>query len=182
MPLKKPITGVVPVPEKGEWKKRIDRFIKEHPLAFDYELEKGYMAPILVCEDGFEDLANQLRNMGAVPFPLGDTRDFSIKVSNVGNAPSFSAYIELFEGPYNPAPLREFRLCDYKVGTINPGQTVTVTLSWTRQLETGTIAAVCFDLFLDPRGIDTIEVIIPHPNHVSAHHFDQYMPYMLQTP
>ncbi|NUO00122.1 MAG: hypothetical protein HUU01_05850 [Saprospiraceae bacterium] len=151
--------GVVTTPETGEWKKLIDEYLKLHPINFQYNPEKGFLAPRLVCDSNFgPDLGT-----------IGEPGEVKVIVNNIGNGPSFFTYVAVYEGPSGYThPLRDYRLSDYKIISINPGQTIDVKLKWTRLLTTGRIAGVCFDPFLDPRGFDTLYQ--RHPHITSVHY------------
>lgn len=167
---------IIPTPDRGEWKTLIDRFAREHPVVVKYDKDRGFMAPRLVCVTDYEDLAIQLRNI--VVLPLGDTAEFSVKVGNAGNGVSYFAYVELYECPQSfPFPLKECRLSDYRIKTINPGQTVNVALNWTRTRAGGTIIAACFDPFFDPLGIDTVDIsTASSSDHCSLIAFYEHLP------
>jgi len=156
-----PGTGVIISPEPGPWKDGIDAYIKEHPVDYHPDPEKGFMAPRLKCNSNF---GPEIRNLA-----VGDSGIVTVRVTNKGNGASFSSYVEVYEGPWGYThPLRDYRLCDYRALTINPGQTVDVKLNWTRLLANGRIVGVCFDPFLDPRGFTLVE----HFNdHITSIHY-----------
>lgn len=156
-----PGTGIVSTPEPGEWKELIDDFIKTHPVDFQYDPDKGFMAPCLKCTSNF---APEIRDLD-----IGESTTVTVRVTNKGNGISFATYVEIYEGPVGYThPLRDYRLCDYKIITINPGQTMDVKLSWNRLLPQGRIVGVCFDPFLAPRGFRLVE---QYNDHITSIHY-----------
>jgi hypothetical protein len=156
-----PGNGIVASPEPGKWKELIDGYIKEHPIDFQYNPDKGFMAPKLKCTSNF---GPDIRDLG-----LGETATVTVPVTNNGNGISFAAFVEIYEGPAGYThPLRDYRLCDYKITTINPGQTLNVKLNWNRLLSYGRIVGICFDPFLDPRGFQLVEQF---NNHITSLHY-----------
>jgi hypothetical protein len=156
-----PGTGIVSTPERGEWKTLIDEFIKEHPVDFQRDPDKGFMAPRLDCTSNF---GPEIRDLD-----VGDSTMVTVTVTNKGNGVSFTSYVEVYEGPWGYThPLRDYRLCDYKIVTINPGQTVDVQLNWSRLLHLGRVVGVCFDPFLDPRGFHLVE---QYNDHITSIHY-----------
>ena len=154
-------TGIVSTPELGKWKELIDDYIKTHPVDFHYNPDKGFMAPRLECTSNF---GPEIRNL-----ELGERGMVTVKVTNKGNGISFTTYVKVYEGPTGYThPLKDYRLCDYKSVTINPGQTVDVKLNWTRLLHKGRIVGVCFDPFLDPRGFQLVE---QYNDHITSVHY-----------
>lgn len=150
-----PGTGIVSTPEPGKWKGLIDDYIKTHPVDFHYNPDKGFMAPRLECTSNF---GPEIRDLD-----LGDSATVTVRVTNKGNGISFATYVEVYEGPGGYThPLRDYRLCDYKIITINPGQTVDVKLNWNRLLIQGRTVGVCFDAFLDPRDFHLVEQCNDH--------------------
>jgi len=138
--------GIVPSPEPGEWKKLIDEYIRTHPVDFQYDPDKGFAVPRLECTDW------DTTELRAVRPHIGESAWLTVMVANRGNGASYSAYVQLWEGPFGyDVPWRDRRLCDFRILTINPGQTVPVRLCYTRQRESCMFDVVCFDPFLDPR-------------------------------
>lgn len=138
--------GIVPPPEPGEWKGLIDEYIREHPIDYQPDPEKGFAAPKLDFTDW------DITELRTVRPHIGESVWITLRVTNRGNSTSFSTYVQLYEGPIwgYGIPWRDHRLCDYRILTIDPGQTIDVKLRWTRQLEDGGIRGLCFDPFLDP--------------------------------
>jgi len=156
-----PGTGTVSTPEPGEWKELIDEYIRTHPVDFQYDPDKGFMSPELDCTSNF---GPEIRDLD-----LGEPGTVTVRVTNKGNGISFSTYVEVYEGPVGYThPLRDYRLCDYRVITMNPGQTVDVRLNWVRLLSRGRIVGVCFDPFLDPRGFYRVE---QYNDHITSVHY-----------
>jgi len=156
-----PSMGIVPTPEPGEWKKKIDDYIKTHPINFQFNSEKGFASPRLECTSHF---GPEIINIG-----VGDSTWVTVRVTNVGNGVSFFSYIQVYEGPRGyTSPVRDYRLSDYRIITINPGQTVDVKLYWSRLLANGRIVGVCFDPFLDPRGFSLME---QYHTHITSIHY-----------
>jgi hypothetical protein len=157
-----PGTGIVSPPEPGKWKELIDEYIKTHPVDFHYDPDKGFVAPRLKCRSNF---GPEISDIG-----VGESRTVTVRVTNKGNGISFSTYVEVYEGPGGYThPLRDYRLCDYKIITINPGQTVDVKLNWTRLLPRhGRVVGVCFDPFLDPRGF---QLVGQYHDHITSIHY-----------
>ncbi len=146
---------VVVTPEPGAWKPAIDEWVRDHPVNFQYDPGKGFMAPRLKCTSNFGPEIRRLE--------LGEPGTVTVVVTNCGNGISFNALVEAYEGPGGyTAPLRAYRLCDSRALTICPGQTVKVDLRWSRQLQRGRCVGVCFDPFLDPRGFSLVEQYNPH--------------------
>lgn len=147
-----PGTGIVSTPEPGKWKESIYNYAKTHPVNFRYNPDKGFMAPRLECTSKFGPDAMFLVEY----LSLGDSATVTVRVTNKGNGISFACYVEVYDGP-GGLSLEDYRLCDYKIITINPGQTVDVKLNWNNRLPRGRIVGVCFDPFLDPRGFHLVE-------------------------
>lgn len=159
-----PGTEIVSTPEPGEWKGLIDEFIKEHPIDFQYDPDKGFMAPRLDCTSSF---GPEIRDLD-----VGDSTTVTVRVTNKGNGISFTSCVQVYEGPGGYShPLRDYRLCDYRILTINPGQTVDVKLNWNRLLSKGRIVGVCFDPFLDPRGFHLVE---QYNDHITSIHYGHW--------
>jgi len=119
------------------------------------------MAPRLKCTSNF---GPEIRYLD-----VGDSTTVTVWVTNNGNGISFATYVEIYEGPVGySSPRSDYRLCDYKIVTINPGQTVEVKLSWNRLLQRGRIVGVCFDPFLDPRGFYLME---QYNDHITSIHY-----------
>ena len=156
-----PTDGAHTSPEPGEWKPLIDEYIREHPLDYQYDPDKGFMRPQLVCTSNF---GPEIRDLG-----VGDPGTVTVQVTNQGNGISFNAQVEAYEGPggYSHS-LRDYRLCDYQVLTICPWQTMDVKLRWNRLLEKGRCVGVCFDPFLDPRGFTVVE---QYNSHITSIHY-----------
>lgn len=156
-----PGTDIIPTPAPGEWKTLIDKYIEEHPIDFQYDAEKGFMAPRLDCTSNF---GPDIRNLS-----VGESTEVTVIVTNKGNGISYNSYVEIYEGPWGYVhPLRDYRLCDYQIVTINPGQTVNIKLEWQRLLSKGRIVGVCFDPFLDPRGFQLVE---QYNDHITSLHY-----------
>jgi|GEM_PF-4875511 len=156
-----PSTGTISTPEPGRWKELIDDYIHTHPVEFTYDPDKGFMAPLLECTSNF---GPEIRNLD-----LGNPGTVTVRVTNKGNGISFTTYVEVYEGPRGYVhPIRDYRLCDYKMITINPGQTVDVELNWIRLLPRGRIVGICFDPFLDPRGFRLAE---QYNDHITSIHY-----------
>ncbi|MFH0772160.1 MAG: hypothetical protein V1933_06040 [Candidatus Omnitrophota bacterium] len=153
--------GIVSTPEEGKWKDLIDDYIKTHPVDFHYDPKRGFMAPRLKCTSNF---GPEIRDLD-----LGEPAIVTVKVTNKGNGISFDSYVGVYEGPVGYTHLlRDYRLCDYKVITINQGQTVNVKLNWSRLLTHGRIVGICFDPFLDPRGFRLVE---QYNDHITSVHY-----------
>lgn len=149
-------------PEPGSWKPGIDDWIADHPVDFQPDPGKGFMAPRLKCTSNF---GPEIRRLA-----LDEPGAVTVTVSNFGNGISFNAVVEAYEGPGGyTSPLRAYRLCDSRVLTICPGQTVDVALRWSRRLERGRCVGVCFDPFLDPRGFTLVEQFNPHITSIHYH-------------
>lgn len=156
-----PGTEFIAAPMQARWKRLIDRYIKEHPLDFRYNWDKGIEVPRLECTSNF----GQWNSLN-----IGVSATETITVTNKGNGISFSSYVEIYEGPFGFGhPLRDYRLCDYRILTVNPGQTVDVKLQFNRLLAKGSIVGVCFDPFLDPLGFHLVEQI--HHDHITSKHY-----------
>lgn len=152
---------VIGTPEPGEWKDIIDEYIREHPIDFPQDPDKDYAAPKLDCSSNF---GPEIRDAG-----LAEPVTVTVPVKNKGNGISFSAYVQVYEGPVGYiSPLSAYRLCDYKIITIHPGQTQDVKLIFTRLLDRGRIVGVCFDPFLDPRGFNLVE---QYNDHITSIHY-----------
>lgn len=157
-------TRFVPTPEFGEWKELIDVYTKECPPDFQYDPDKGFMAPRLECTSNF---GPEIRNLN-----VGESTTVTVTITNKGNGISFCSYVEVYEGPRGYThPLREYRLCDYKIVTINPGQTLDVKLNWSRLLTSGRCVGICFDPFLDPRSFQLVE---QYHDHITSIHYINY--------
>jgi hypothetical protein len=150
-----PGQDIISPPQAGKWKDRIDDFFKNHPPDFHHDPDKGFMKPLLTCTSNFGPEIIHLNT--------GDTATVTVTVTNEGNGPSFFTYVEIYEGPSGYThPLQDYRLCDYRVLTLYPGQTADVKLRWNRLLAKGRIVGVCFDPLMDPRGFHVVEQYNPH--------------------
>lgn len=160
-----PDNGFVHTPAYGKWKELIDDYFKEHPLDFQYNQDLGFMAPLLECK--------ATKNFGEMSgLKIGDSTTVSVTVINKGNGISFCTCIETYEGPFGWShPLQKYRLCDYKIITINPGETLEVKLKWDRSLGDGSIVCICYDPFLDPRGF---QIVNSRHDHIDLRHFRAY--------
>ncbi len=85
--------------------------------------------------------------------PLGVPGKLGLTVSNEGNFPSWTCYVELYDSPPPPEPasFAELELRDRQILSLQPGETRTVALNWVRQRPRGMAFAVCYDPLLDPR-------------------------------
>lgn len=156
-----PGIGVISVPEPGRWKVLIDEYTEEHPVDFHYDVDKGFAVPRLACTSRFAHVGG---------FRVGDSVTETVAVINNGNGISFSSYVEIYEGPFGFGHrLRDYRLCDYRILTINPRQTVDVQLQCNRLLTKGSIVVVCFDPFLDPLGFHLVEQV--QHDHITSEHY-----------
>ncbi len=150
-----PETDVVVTPEPGAWKPAVDEWVRDHPLDFHPDPDKGFMAPRLKCRSNF---GPEIRDL-----EVGQAATVTVRVTNLGNGTSFNAHVASYEGPGGYThPLRDYRLCDSRVVGVCPGQTVDVRLNWSRLLEQGRCVGVCFDPFLDARGFSLVEQYNPH--------------------
>jgi hypothetical protein len=108
--------------------------------------------PYLQCTSAF---GPQVRNLA-----LNQTAEVSFTVFNHGNAPSWSCYVELYEGPgftYS-APLSDCRLTGRKIIAILPGQRMDVKLPWQpTRANNGRILGVTYDPMFDPRNFTVVE-------------------------
>jgi hypothetical protein len=158
-----PGTGILSTPEQGHWKGLIDDYLATHPIDFQYNSDKGIMTPRLECT---ADFGPEMRAIA-----VGDSGMVTVRVTNKGNGISFACYVQVYEGPHvttvSDNPLQDYRLCDYKIMTINPGQTVDVKLSLNRFLAEGSVVGVCFDPFQDPRGFHLIDYSHDHVTFVN---------------
>ena len=156
-----PEGGTVSTPEPGPWKDQIDEYIRDHPVDFQFDPDKGFMSPSLECTSNFGPEIRHLQ--------LGESGIVTVTVTNNGNGISFSTYVEIYEGPVGYThPRSDYRLCDYRIITINPGQTADVKLHWNRLLARGRIVGVCFDPFMDPRGFHLVE---QYNDHITSIHY-----------
>jgi len=139
-----PGAAIVPTPEPDEWKGLIDEYIRAHPIDYQPDPEKGFAAPKLHISLWDRDPKDSP--------DIGESQWQTFRVTNRGNSTSFSTYVQVYEGGENVfgVPWREFRLCDYRILTIGPGQTIDVKLRFTRQLGFLRCLGLCFDPFLDP--------------------------------
>jgi hypothetical protein len=156
-----PETDVVVTPEPGTWKPAIDEWIRDHPLDFHYDPDRGFMAARLECTSNF---GPEIRDI-----EVGESTTVTVKVTNRGNGVSFNAIVGAYEGPGGYThPLPAYRLCDSRVLCICPGQALDVRLNWSRLLEKGRCVGVCFDPFLDPRGFSLVE---QYNKHITSIHY-----------
>jgi len=158
-----PCPGPGPLtPETPKWKRDAGQWWDERRRQREKEKEdarargehRGRVAvprPYLRCTSAF---GPQVRNL-----QLNQPANVSFTIVNDGNAPSWSCYVELYEGPgYTyQARLSEYRLTGRKVVTIHPGQTREVTLPWQPTRATnGRILGVVYDPMFDPRSFDVV--------------------------
>lgn len=154
------ITRIERVPE---WKQRIDDFAETHPIDFEYDPEKGFMTPSLVCTSiSFSQLRSSLF-------------EITVSVTNKGNGISFSSYLETYVRRKTRYGYEPFWLYDYRILTINPGQIVNVKLEFKLYwLGNEKIVGVCYDPILDPRGFQIEELnddihlneLVKHNDHI----------------
>ena len=148
-------TGIVPIPKDGNWKALIRKYLKKHPAPQRFDKEKGSAVPRLHCTSNFGPELQAI--------PAGQTGWVTVKVWNAGNGVSHNAFVQVYEGPYGySSPVSSYRLSDYKIIVLNPGQSVDVKLRFTRRMENARIVATCFDPFLDPRDYAVMEQFNPH--------------------
>lgn len=156
-----PSVRLVMTPELGNWKNLIDEYVKTHPVGYQVKNGKNFMAARLECDSNF---GPEIQDLG-----FGDVGTVTVRVTNKGNGISYAAYVQIYEGPWGYThPLSDYRLCDYSVLTINPGQTMDAKLNWNRLLDKGRIVGVCFDPFLDPRGFHLVE---QYHDHITSMHY-----------
>lgn len=168
------ITRIERVPE---WKQRIDEFAETHPIDFEYDPEKGFMAPSLVCT--LISVRWLIRRIKILISPW-----VTISVTNSGNGISFSSYVEVYARRFGYNSAKYFRLSNYRVLTINPGQTVNVRMEldyeisslWLdkhKKIKEEKIVGVCYDPILDPLGFRVKELndrqlseLVKHNDHI----------------
>ncbi len=115
---------------------------------------KPFVAPRLKITSNFSGIRD---------VAIGESKTVTMTVINKGNGTSFASYVAVYDGPCGFRKevhhLSEYKLCDYRIMTIIPGQTVEVKLTWRRSLPTGQLVGVCFDPFYDQRDFDYVEDI-----------------------
>jgi len=89
--------------------------------------------------------------------PPNNTCNVSVSVRNEGNAASYFTVVDLYEGPFmfiTSNLVKDCKLRDRKILTLQPGEEKVVTLQYTRELLSGQAVGICYDPFLDPRNFD----------------------------
>ncbi|HEY43861.1 MAG TPA: hypothetical protein G4O11_07755 [Anaerolineae bacterium] len=146
------------------WKRLIHEYVEQHPVKFHYEQCKGFASPRLVVTAKFPFFGT------SDVFSVRNFRKLIVNVTNNGNGISFSTYVEVFEGPLGFGHrLIDYRLCSYQILTVNPGQTVTISMRYNRLMRSGSLVVVCFDPFLDPLGFHIVEQ--KHHDHLTSWHY-----------
>lgn len=81
----------------------------------------------------------------------------SFTVWNDGTYPSWTCYVEVYEGPRGFAnPLSAYSLRGRSIITLQPGERREVMLPWVRERSTGRIVGLVFDPLLDPRDFEVV--------------------------
>ena len=83
---------------------------------------------------------------------IGESVDVVVPVINLGNKTTRNLVIEVYEGPYADSfTLAEGQLRDRKGPfTLHPGVITGFAMTFTREFEQGSSAAICYDPFFDP--------------------------------
>jgi hypothetical protein len=153
-------TKPVPIPEPGKWSEGIDAWIKEHGGETPGK-ENRRPRPYL---DISAILAPQISAYG-----VGEAGIITVNVWNGGNVPSWSCYVEVYEGPGGyTTSLNGYVLKGQQIVNLHPGQHRDVSLPWVRGNTTGRIVAMVYDPILDPRGFTVVPQVDRHV--VSIHY------------
>lgn len=80
-------------------------------------------------------------------YPLNQWGEVAFVVQNKGNAPSWSCYVEIYEGPWGAygVSFGDMKLKDRKVVTVRVGQKEEVVLKWMATQVPGHIIIRCYD-------------------------------------
>ena len=157
-----PEGGQIHTPAFGEWKEQIDKYIQDNPIDFQFDPDKGFMAPKLEIQS---NLFPEVKN-----FVIGKPHPVTLSVANKGNGISFSTKVQLFIGYGSVtinSPLRDYTLSDEITTTVNPMQTKELQLKLMLIDVPRLIVGVCYDLFLDPRGFSTFDPLDRYHDHVT---------------
>jgi len=159
------ITGVIkPVrpDSRDDWRKKMAIYFKENPNKYRPDKDKGIALPQLNCTSNF---GPQIRDAG-----IGEETTVTVKLMNEGTGPSFFTYVQIYEGPrgYN-SPVSDYRLCDEKIVSIQPGQTRDVDLLFWREKTSARIVGICFDPMLDRRDFALVE---QYNRHITSVHYN----------
>ena len=85
--------------------------------------------------------------------PLNQWGEISVAIENKGNAPSWSCFVELYEGPWSAYDVRyeKMRLTGRKIIAIQPGEIKEVVLAWQKtRVNNGHLIMRCYDPIQDP--------------------------------
>ena len=133
-------------PEKGKWKHLIDCWLEEREKEREKELDEcgreirelERPRPYLSIDRGPGTPVHPFyfTNLG---IPI--TVDFSVQ--NSGNFPSWTCYVDLYEGPEDDLlPIYNYTLRGREIVSLHPGEEKIVALPWVRELTTGRAVAL----------------------------------------
>jgi hypothetical protein len=93
----------------------------------------------------------------------------SLTVRNDGNAPSWTCYVELYEGPWGYIrPLGDYRLRGRAIVSLCPGERRDVLVPWVRRETAARIVGIVFDPLLDPKDF---ALVGQHNRHITSVHY-----------
>lgn len=153
-------------PRPGDWKDQIEGWwrhrkkdreedgtlhVPEHPIP----------KPFLDCTSHF---GPQIQALG-----LNEPGMVSFTVWNDGNAPAWTCYVELYEGPAGYShPLRDYDLRGRTIVSLRPGERRDVAVPWVRKRTSARIVGVVFDPLLDPKDFELVE---QYNRHITSVHY-----------
>jgi hypothetical protein len=169
-PPKEPGRPVRP-PKPGKWSEAIKAWIAEHEREDedDYEIDANGKKhrrprrprPYLDATSSFGPQISALA--------VGEPGTVSMTVSNDGNCPAWTCYVEVYEGPGGYThPLSEYEMRGQQIVTLHPGEKRVISLPWVRQGRTGRVVGLVYDPLLDARGFAVVE---QYNRHITSIHF-----------
>lgn len=123
--------------------------------------EKPIPKPFLDCSSKF---GPQLRALA-----LNEPGEVSFTVWNDGNAPAWTCYVEVYEGPSGySSPLSAYGLRGRRIISLRPGERREVRLPWVRREASARIVGIVFDPLLDPKDFTLVE---QRNRHITSVHY-----------
>jgi hypothetical protein len=153
-------------PRSGQWKDAIGEWWtrRKRERADDGTLHvptRPIPKPFLGCTSNFGPQVSALA--------LNQPGNVSLTVRNDGNAPSWTCYVELYEGPWGYIhPLGDYQLRGRAIVSLCPGERRDVLVPWVRRESAARIVGIVFDPLLDPKDF---ALVGQHDRHVTSVHY-----------
>ena len=146
------------LPGQGKWKNNLKDWITKKKTEQDRRDQKGegdYIPlPHLNCTGGFI-----VRDISTFPQDfVGSIEGASFTVWNDGDYPSYTCYVEIYEGPVGYShPLIDYELKDRKIISLYPGERRTIERKFGNKIKNGSIVGIVFDPIKDPKDFVSVE-------------------------